>query len=126
MPGAIRFYKSNAERQRAYRKRKQEEVEQERLLAEEVSIYAWVLWEAVRAASGAGGGDPVARKVYRPDPIDTLRALVDHFHDQAGTPASGRPWRETAESEAHRAAVAVVTGAAAKDGCSARRSHDRG
>jgi hypothetical protein len=92
MPGPTRFYKSNAERQRAYRKRKQADFEEESRLAETTATYAWVLQEAVRAALRAG--DVTARKVCREDPIDTLRALTDHFHDQAGTPAEKRPWSE--------------------------------
>src|SRR5438874_5226121 len=92
MPGLTRFYKSNADRQRAYRKRKQAEMEEESLLAEATAAHAWVLQEAVRAALHAG--DATAQKVCRDDPIDTLRALTDHVHDQAGTPAENRPWGE--------------------------------
>src|SRR5438270_13022600 len=90
MPGPTRFYKSNADRQRAYRKRKQAEMEEESLLAEATAAHAWVLQEAVRAALREG--DPTAQKIYREEPSDTLRALIDHFHDQTGTPAEHRPW----------------------------------
>lgn len=90
MPGPTRFYKNNADRQRAYPKRKQAEMEEGSLLAEATAAHAWVLQEAVRAALREG--DPTAQKIYREEPIDTLRALIDHFHDQAGTPAENRPW----------------------------------
>jgi hypothetical protein len=92
MPGPLPIYPTNADRQRAYRKRKRAETEGELRAAERVNAHAWALNQAVKAALQAGEGDPLARQVYRDDPIDTLHALIDHFHDQAGTPPSGRPW----------------------------------
>jgi hypothetical protein len=92
MPGPLPVYKTNAARQRAYRQRKRAESKDEQLLAQGITVHAWALNQAIKAAMGAGDRDPVAHKVYRDDPIDTLRELIDHFHDQAGTPQSGRPW----------------------------------
>lgn len=93
MPGPPRLYTNNAARQRAYRARKQGEMTEEREFAEATSVHAYALQAAVKAAWQAGAeGDPVARKVYRDDPIELLRALIDHFHDQAGTAPSARPW----------------------------------
>src|SRR4051794_23169509 len=94
MSGPMRVYSSNAERQRAYRERKAKETGEELFLAETTSVHAYALQAAVKVARESPTSDPVALKVYRDDPIETLRALIDHFHDQAGTPASERPWCE--------------------------------
>lgn len=99
MPGATRYFESNAARQRAYRRRKQEEAAAERkeAAAEQkeavlTSAYAHVIQAAVRAAGQRG--DPLAQAVYRPDAFETLRAVADHFYDRAGTPPQERAWRE--------------------------------
>ena len=93
MPGSTPFYPSNAARQRAYRKRRQAALEEERHFAEATSVHAYALQVAVDAARHAPASDPLAAQVYRDDPIEILRALIDHFHDQAGTPAHERPWQ---------------------------------
>jgi hypothetical protein len=92
MPGPARYYPSNAARQRAYRQRQREANEAERDLAEATTTYAYALQDAVKAALKAGKDDGLAEKVAREDPRDTLRALIDHFYDVAGTPPTGRPW----------------------------------
>lgn len=94
MPGPPRVYPSNAERQRSYRRRKQIEAEEELLFAEATSVHAYALQAAIKAARAAPVADPIACKVYREDAIETLRALIDHFHDQAGTSVGERPWLE--------------------------------
>jgi hypothetical protein len=92
MSGPSRAYASNAARQRAYRQRQREATEAERRLAEATTTYAYALQDAVRAALKTGNGDPLPGKVCRADPLDTLRALIDHCYDVAGTPAPERPW----------------------------------
>jgi hypothetical protein len=92
MPGPTPFYPSNAARQRAYRKRRQAALEEESRFAEATSVHAYALQAAVEVARHAPESDPLAAKVYRDDPIELLRALIEHFHDQAGTPAHARPW----------------------------------
>lgn len=93
MPGALRYYATDAARQRAYRQRQREALAAEQQEARDTLTYAYLVQEAVTAAATATG-DPVARKVSRPDPFETLRALADHFHDQAGTPLADRPWHD--------------------------------
>jgi hypothetical protein len=91
MPGPFPFYRSDAERQRAYRRRKRETDHEERKEAQDTLVYAHVVHRAVGLARKAE--DPVARKVYREDAWETLRALADHFYDRAETPPEQRPWR---------------------------------
>ena len=93
MPGATRWYPTNAARQRAYRQRQRQELAAEQEEATLTTQYAYVMQAAVTAALRAGAGDPLAREVHRTDPFETLRALAEHFYDQAGTPADQRPWR---------------------------------
>lgn len=92
MPGATRFFENNAARQRAYRRRKQDEIAAEREEAGATSLYAHVVQAAVEAARKRG--DPLAQEVYRGDAFETLRAVADHFYDRADTPPQERPWRE--------------------------------
>lgn len=90
MPGATRYFESNAARQRAYRRRKQEGTAAELAEARETTLWAHVVQGAV--ATARKSGDPVAEQVYRADVFDTLRAVADHFYDRAGTPPHERPW----------------------------------
>lgn len=98
MPGPLPVYGSNAARQRAYRQRQQAAAQEEVRLAEAVAVHAYDLQEAVQAASAVGDADRLAREVYRDEPIATLRALIDYFYDQAGTPAKDRPWFRAGET----------------------------
>jgi hypothetical protein len=91
MPGAPRFFESNAARQRAYRRRKQEGTATELEAARDTTLWAYVVQAAVETARKSG--DPVAEQVCHADPFDTLRAVAEHFYDRAGTPPHERPWR---------------------------------
>jgi hypothetical protein len=93
MPGATREYATNAARQRAYRQRQRQELAAEQEEARLTTRYAYAVQGAVEAALGATDGRSLAREVHRTDPFETLRALAEHFHDQAGTPRERRPWR---------------------------------
>ena len=90
MPGATRFFASNAARQRAYRQRKQEETASALEEANDTRLWAQVVQAAVETARKSG--DPLAAQVHRAEAFDTLRAVADHFYDRAGTPPHERPW----------------------------------
>jgi GNAT superfamily N-acetyltransferase len=90
MPGATRIFDSNAARQRAYRRRKAGESTAVLEEAQETQMWAYLVQAAVEAARKSG--DPLAKQVYDADAFETLRALADHFYDQAGTPYPARPW----------------------------------
>jgi hypothetical protein len=86
MPGTTRFFESNAARQRAYRRRKQEGTAAELNAARDTTFWAHVVQAAVAAARQSGDG--VAAQVHHADAFDTLRAVAEHFYDRAGTPAA--------------------------------------
>ena len=99
MPGATRFFASNAARQRAYRQRKQEETAIALEEANDTSLWAYVVQAAVETARKRG--DPLAEQVHRADAFDTLRAVADHFYDRAGTPPHARPWGKRQAATPH-------------------------
>jgi hypothetical protein len=90
MPGTPRTFASNAARQRAYRRRKVEESAAILEEAQETQLWAYLVQAAVALARQSG--NPLAQQVHRPEAFETLRALADYFHDQAGTPYPERPW----------------------------------
>jgi hypothetical protein len=92
MPGPLPSYRSNAERQRAYRQRLAAEATADLEDARLILSYAYALQQSLRQARKAGSTDPLLPEVEREDPIEILRALADHFYDQAGVPTTERPW----------------------------------
>ena len=94
MPGPAAYYRNNAERQRAYRRRKADAAAADLADAQLILTYAYVLQTALQAARRSGSRDPLLAEIEREDPIETLRALADHFYEQAGTPPEARPWRQ--------------------------------
>jgi hypothetical protein len=90
MPGPTRIFENNRARQRAYRRRKQEETAALLAEAEDTNMWAYLVQAAVETARKSG--DPLAKRVHHADAFETLRAVADHFYDRAGTPPRQRPW----------------------------------
>lgn len=86
MPGPKRQYPTNADRQRAYRKRNKPK--------SPIAHSAEQLRDAVHQAALAG--DDLAKRADLLDPVLILDALTDHFHDLAGTPPEQRPAKRNA------------------------------